>query len=104
MQAKHAHTFEASRGLFSRILAASTLAFGLTGALAAAAQSLPSANLRAVPTYESVGLYFVSPGTSAGCKVQFRVAGTSAWTQGLDLWFDGRDNECRGSLVNLAPN
>ncbi len=60
---------------------------------------------RAVPTYESAGLYWTSPGTGAtgGCEVRFRKAGDAAWRPGLVLWFDSRDDECRGSLVHLAP-
>jgi Big-like domain-containing protein len=67
---------------------------------------LPSAGVRAVPTYESVGLYWSNPGANAatGCEVKFRRAGDSAWRQGLAMWFDARDSECRGSLVALTQN
>jgi len=79
-----------------------TLALG--AASAAMAQSLPSTGVSAVTTYESAGLYWSSPGaSSAGCNVQFRKVGDSAWTQGLNLWFDSAANECRGSLVGLVP-
>src|SRR5438105_6775710 len=58
----------------------------------------------AVPTYESVGLYWPSPGaSSAGCEVKYRKSGESTWRSGLNLWFDSSANECRGSLVNLTP-
>ena len=69
----------------------------------AAAQS---ADTRAVPTYESAGLYWTNPGATAaaGCEVRFRKAGESAWKPGLAMWFDARDNQCRGSLVHLTPN
>ncbi|HYC36444.1 MAG TPA: DUF4214 domain-containing protein [Usitatibacter sp.] len=88
-----------------RAITRAALAGGLGAALAFAAhaQSLPSTNVHAVPTYESAGLYWASPGGTQGCTVRFRKAGTSAWTQGLDLWYDARDGECRGSLVHLAP-
>jgi hypothetical protein len=58
-----------------------------------------------VPTYESAGLYWSRPGANAttGCEVKFRKAGDTAWTDGLAMWFDSRDNECRGSLVGLEP-
>src|SRR6476620_7013139 len=79
-----------------------TLALG--AASAAMAQSLPSTGVSAVTTYESAGLYWSSPGaSSAGCNVEFRKVGDSAWTQGLNLWFDSVANECRGSLVGLVP-
>ena len=70
-----------------------------------AQSTLSSADMRAVPTYESVGLYWSNPGANAatGCDVQFRKVGDSAWRQGLTMWFDARDNECRGSLVQLEP-
>ena len=70
----------------------------------AKAQALDSSGVRAVPTYESAGLYWSAPGANAttGCQVKFRVTGAAAWTQGLDMWFDSAANECRGSLVGLA--
>jgi hypothetical protein len=59
---------------------------------------------RAVPTFESLGLYWAPAGRGAAraCKVQYRVSGTAAWRQGLDLWYDARNGgEYRGSLVHL---
>ena len=75
-------------------------------ALAAQAAFAQLVDTRAVPTYESVGLYWSNPGPGAanGCQVRFRVVGTLAWKQGLDLWYDARNSECRGSLVHLTPN
>src|SRR3981081_380170 len=60
---------------------------------------------RAVPTYEAAGLYWSNPGANAttGCEVKFRKSGDTAWTQGLAMWFDARNSECRGSIVNPAP-
>ena len=65
----------------------------------------PSTGVRAVPTYEAVGLYWSNPGANVttGCEVKFRKSSESAWTAGLAMWFDARNSECRGSLVNLAP-
>ena len=65
--------------------------------------SLPSTGVKAVATFHSMGLYWTSPGGSAGCKVQYRAAGESAWKEGYPMWFDSRNNECRGSLVHLQP-
>ena len=61
---------------------------------------------RAVPTYESVGLYWTNPGASpaTGCEVRYRRTGDAAWRQGLTMWFDSRNNECRGSLVHLTAD
>ena len=64
-------------------------------------------DVRAVPTYESAGLYWSNPvGATAlsGCEVRFRKTGTTGWTQGLTMWLDVRNGECRGSLVSLAPD
>src|SRR5437763_7153432 len=66
------------------------------------AQTLDSTNVRAVPTYESVGLYWSSPGTGGDCSVQFRKVGDAGFRQGLNLWYDASRKECRGSLVSLT--
>jgi hypothetical protein len=70
-----------------------------------AAKPTPASPPKAVATFESIGLYWTPPANpgAAGCMVQFRKAGESAWRAGLALWFDARNNECRGSLVQLAP-
>jgi hypothetical protein len=70
--------------------------------------SLPTAG-KAVPTFESVGLYWTPPANpgAAGCEVRYRKSGTasssSTWNAGLPMWYDARNNECRGSLVMLTP-
>ena len=58
----------------------------------------------AVPTFESVGLYWSPPAGAENveCAVRFRSVGGS-WRDGLPLWFDDRDGEYRGSLVHLRP-
>ena len=60
---------------------------------------------RAVATFESIGLYWTPPANpgAAGCTVQYRRSADTDWKQGLAMWFDARNNECRGSLVQLAP-
>jgi hypothetical protein len=68
-----------------------------------AAPSLPTAG-KAVPTFESLGLYW-TPGTNpgaAGCTVRYRKSGDTAWKDGLAMWYDSRNSECRGSIVHLA--
>ena len=73
-------------------------AFALVPALAHAAPS-------AVPTFHSIGLYWSPDGgaESNPARVEFRKAGDGQWRQGLDLWFDARNSEYRGSLVELEP-
>ena len=59
--------------------------------------------VRAVTTYESAGLYWTAPGGKQDCRVRYRAAGETEWRIGFDLWFDARNNECRGSIVKLKP-
>ncbi|HUP96559.1 MAG TPA: choice-of-anchor D domain-containing protein [Usitatibacter sp.] len=86
----------------SSLVIALALAHG--SAKAQPAPTLPSTNTIAIPTYEAVGLYWQSPGGAAGCEVKYRAEGETAWKQGLAMWYDARDTQCRGSLVSLAPN
>jgi hypothetical protein len=69
--------------------------------------SMPLAALAAsaIPTFDSLGLYWTpsAPPGATGCEVRYRKAAESAWKQGLNLWYDPRNGECRGSLVQLAP-
>ena len=64
-----------------------------------------AAEPRAIATFESLGIYWSPPADPGpgGCPIQFRKAGESAWREGLPLWFDARNRECRGSLVQLEP-
>lgn len=75
--------------------------------LSASTLSIAAGVPTAVPTYHSIGVYWPSlaaPLNGAdGCQVQYRVKGSSTWKRGLDLWYDSRNTECRGSLVNLTP-
>ena len=77
------------------------LAILLLAAAPLAAHAAPSA----VSTFHSIGLYW-SPaggGESNAARVEFRAAGSAGWRRGLDLWFDARNGEYRGSLVELEP-
>jgi hypothetical protein len=67
--------------------------------------TLPSTNTNAIATFHSLGLYWKPPSNpgSAGCNVQYRKSGESAWKDGLPMWYDDRDGQCRGSLVYLTP-
>src|SRR5689334_2897829 len=60
---------------------------------------------RAVATFESLGLYWTPPSDpgAAGCPVRYRESGDAQWKNGLPLWYDARNRECRGSLVRPAP-
>jgi hypothetical protein len=67
--------------------------------------SLPTMGARAVATFECLGLYWSPPVDPApfGCVVQYRKLGDVAWKAGLAMWYDARNKECRGSIVNLSP-
>jgi hypothetical protein len=58
-----------------------------------------------VSTFHSIGLYWTAPGGAPDrtARVEFRAAGSSAWREGLALWFDARNSEYRGSIVELQP-
>jgi len=77
------------------------LAILLLAAAPLALHAAPSA----VSTFHSIGLYWSPEGGSESnaARVQFRPAGSGEWRQGLDLWFDARNGEYRGSLVELEP-
>ena len=82
-------------------------ALALFGAasLACAAPSFGTPGPNAVPTFNSIGLYWGPSGGSEsnGAKVEFREAATAGWRQGLAPWFDPRNAEYRGSIVELEP-
>ena len=59
----------------------------------------------AVPTFHSIGLYWKpTNGVGQPASVRFRRQGTTAWRDGLELWWDERNDEYRGSLVELESN
>src|ERR1035438_10842140 len=68
--------------------------------LAHAADASP----RAVPTFESLGLYYDRAPAPDPCRVQYRAAGESTWRDGYPLVYDAREKQYRGSLVGLKPD
>ncbi|HET8547766.1 MAG TPA: hypothetical protein VFL57_07180, partial [Bryobacteraceae bacterium] len=69
-------------------------------ALAAAVSATPAPH--AVPTFESLGLYYTRPVAQNGCKVRYRGPGAE-WREGYPLVYDTREQQYRGSLVGLTP-
>ena len=69
------------------------------GSVRAQSATLPSTGTIAVTTYESAGLYWQSPGGTAGCEVKYRKQGETAWKEAMPMWYDARDTQCRGSIV-----
>ena len=60
----------------------------------------------AVPTFHCIGLYWRAKTGSPEntCEVRYRCVGSDQWKQALPLWFDERDRQYRGSVVNLKPS
>ena len=59
---------------------------------------------RAVPTFESLGIYYDRPPADGGCRVHYRPSGASEWREGYPLVYDAREHQFRGSLVQLKSN
>ena len=93
-------------------VAALAFSFAVFSAHAAPKRGGTATPPHAVATFESIGVYW-APGTNpgaAGCQIQYRVynadttiAAATPWKPGLAMWYDSRNSECRGSLVQLAP-
>ena len=58
----------------------------------------------AVPTFESLGLYFNNATDEGAGGVRYRAAGSSEWREGHPLVYDAREKQYRGSLVGLRPD
>lgn len=59
--------------------------------------------LYVVPTYECAGIYWKTEEAST-CKIKYKAKSETEWRKGLDLVFDKRSGEYRGSIVGLEPN
>lgn len=60
-------------------------------------------NPYAVSTYECSSIYWKTP--EAGiCKIRYKEAKGKSWKDGLDLVYDSRQGEYRGSIIRLTPN
>ncbi len=59
-----------------------------------------------VSTFESIGISWKPTGASATnrANVQYRLQNTTTFNNALPLWFDSRNNEYRGSIVNLTSD
>lgn len=60
--------------------------------------------IRAIPTFECMSLEWPYAGgrEDRPCRVEFRPhRDGGAWTRALDLWFDAREGQYRGSVVGL---
>lgn len=66
-------------------------------------QSAVKGNPFAVTTYECAGIYWKTP-EDGTCRIRYKNSKTGSWKEALDLVYDARDNEYRGSIVNLTPD
>lgn len=57
----------------------------------------------AVATYESAGIYWKSADAGV-CTIRYRETGNAKWKQSLDLWYDARDGEYKGSITGLQQD
>jgi len=62
-----------------------------------------SLNPYVIPTYECAGIYWKVP-EQGSCRIRYREAGKREWKEGLNLVYDIRDNEYRGSIVSLRSD
>jgi len=58
----------------------------------------------AVPTFESLGLYWTRPQAEGPCRLHYRAAGAGEWREGYPLVYGPREKQYRGSLVHLTPD
>ena len=56
-----------------------------------------------IATYECGGIYW-KQNDNGDCKIRYKEATNGIWKHGLDLVYDSRDREYRGSIVGLLPN
>lgn len=61
-----------------------------------------SQNPYAVTTFECAGIYWKVP-ESGPCRIKYQEE-EGSWKNGLDLVYDARDGEYRGSMVGLKPD
>src|SRR5262249_42873849 len=57
----------------------------------------------AVPTFESLGIYYNRPKAQSRLSVRYRANGED-WKEGYGLVYDDREKQYRGSLVGLKPD
>src|SRR5690554_6269602 len=62
-----------------------------------------NANPYAVATFECAGIYWKTVEDGFG-KIRYKAQDSNSWNEGLDLVYDARDGEYRGSIIKLIPN
>lgn len=62
-----------------------------------------SSILEIIPTFECAGIYWKTQ-EEGTANIQYKAVNESSWKEGLELVYDDRDNEYRGSIINLSPD
>jgi hypothetical protein len=60
-------------------------------------------NPYAVATFECAGIYWKTL-EDGSCKIRYKESKNGTWKDGLDLVYDSRDGEYRGSIISLLPD
>lgn len=60
-------------------------------------------NPYAVTTFECAGIYWKTP-DDGSCKIRYKDSKNGSWKEGLDMVYDSRDKEYRGSIIKLVSN
>jgi PKD repeat protein len=94
------------RNLFILVSLSFAVSAFVNTATATPSFNTPTTPWNAVTTFNSIGLYWAPTGKSASvpATVRFREQGSTPWRDGFDLWYDTRNGEYRGSLVELQSN
>ena len=62
----------------------------------------PAQDPSVVPTYECAGIYWKIP-EDGSCSIRYKEKSQKDWKKGLDLVYDSRDSEYRGSIIGCKP-
>jgi hypothetical protein len=88
---------------FIKLLNSSILSLFLINIGFSQTPAVDNPNPYAAATYECAGVYWKT--TEAGaCRIRYKRMDTGSWQNGLDLVYDSRDGEYRGSIVSLVPD
>ena len=66
-------------------------------------ENISSLNPYAASTFECSGIYWKIPDAGA-CKIKYKELKSTSWKNGMDLIYDSRDGEYRGSIIGLKPD
>jgi hypothetical protein len=85
------------------LLGSSIIAFFIVNTGFSQAPEGESPNPYAVATYECASIYWKTTEAGAG-RIRYKEVKSNTWKDGLDLVYDSRQGEYRGSIIKLVPN